>query len=275
VSDASHDVRFWKIEERPGRRAPWRVRWTVAGRQYSRSFAVKALAESFRAEQIGAARGGQGFDTETGLPLSIVRRDRDVSCYAHAQEFVKAAWPAAAGKSRVSILEMLSVALPALARDLTGVPDSAVLRLAVRRALNQNEHAYKPDAGERRALAWLERASLPVSRLGDPAIVSDLLDVLGRRLDGTPASADYFSRRRRVMHRVLGYAVRKKRLSVNPPSKANLPEGWSAPLAPRTSSTRVRSAALSWWPTCSSSPAMSAAASGRGSSPSMAASSTR
>jgi hypothetical protein len=31
---------------------------------------------------------------------------------------------------------------------------------------------------------------------------------------------------------VLGYAVRKKRLSANPLNKANLPEGWSVPLAP-------------------------------------------
>jgi len=130
------------------------------------------------------------------------------------------------------MLETLSVAVPALTRDLTGEPDPDVLRLAVRRALNQNEHARQPDADERRALAWLQRASLPVSSLDDPATVSELLDVLGRKLDGTPASADYFSRRCRVMHRVLGYAVRKKRLAVNPLSKANLPEGWSAPLAP-------------------------------------------
>lgn len=34
------------------------------------------------------------------------------------------------------------------------------------------------------------------------------------------------------MHRVLGFAVRKKRLAANPLSKLNLPEGWSAPHAP-------------------------------------------
>jgi hypothetical protein len=35
-----------------------------------------------------------------------------------------------------------------------------------------------------------------------------------------------------VPHRALGYAVRKKRLSTNPLSKGNLPEGWTAPQAP-------------------------------------------
>ena len=231
MSGTSFDVRFWDIQERPDAKARWRVRWKVAGRVFSRAFVVKALAESFRAQLREAARTGDSFDTASGLPLSIIRRALDVSCYEHAQEFVHSAWPAAAAKSRVSILETLSVALPALTQDLPGEPDPDVLRLAVRRALNQNTHARQPDAAERRALAWLERASLPISSLSDPAIVGDLLDVLGRKLDGTPAAAEYFSRRRRVMHRVLGYAVRRKRLAVNPLSKANLPEGWTAPLA--------------------------------------------
>jgi hypothetical protein len=50
------------------------------------------------------------------------------------------------------------------------------------------------------------------------------------RLDGKPASPAYFSRR--VLHKCLGYAVRKKRLAANPLSKANLPEGWTAPAKP-------------------------------------------
>ncbi len=219
MTHASYDVRLWNIEERDDARvARFRVSWKVAGHRFNRAFVTKALAESFRAELIAAARGGQSFDIETGLPQSIIRRDRDLSCYQHAQEFTRATWSAAAAKGRVSLAETLSVALPALTREPPGAPDPAVLRHALRRALNQNEHASPLDDAERHALAWLERASLPVSALGDPAVASDLLDALGRKLDGTPAAPDYFSRRRRVMHRVLGYAVRKKRLAVNPPS---------------------------------------------------------
>jgi hypothetical protein len=47
-----------------------------------------------------------------------------------------------------------------------------------------------------------------------------------------PSAPDYFSRRRRVVHRVLAYAIRRKRLAINPLSKANLPEGWTPPEAP-------------------------------------------
>jgi hypothetical protein len=61
--------------------------------------------------------------------------------------------------------------------------------------------------------------------------VCDLLDELAKRLDETPAAQDYFSQRRRVMHRVLGHAV-WKRLSRNPLSQGNLLEGWSRPPRP-------------------------------------------
>jgi integrase len=232
VTGSSFDVRIWQVEKRAGARARWRLRWRVASRRFGQTFTTKALADSFRAQLLEAARVGESFNIDTGLPFSVTRRHLDVSCYVHACEFLQAVWSAAAAKSRVSMLETLSAALPVLTRNLPGAPDADVLRIALRHSLNQNEHARRPDAAELRALAWLERASLPVSALDDPAVIGDLLDTLGRKLDGTPAAPDYFSRRRRMMHRVLGYAVRKRRLSSNPLSKANLPEGWSAPRAP-------------------------------------------
>jgi integrase len=107
-----------------------------------------------------------------------------------------------------------------------------VLRHALRKELNQSQHARAPDSHERRTLAWLDRASLPVSALDDGAVICDMLDTLARCLDGSAAAPDYFARRRRVMHRVLAYAVRKKRLDKNPLSKGNLPEGWTPPEKP-------------------------------------------
>jgi hypothetical protein len=158
-------------------------------------FVAKPLADSFRGQLLEAARKGESFSTEAGLPQSLTRRERHVTCYGHAEEFVSNTWPSAAAKSRISLLETLSVALPVLTRDLTGAPDPDELRLAVRHALNLNEHARRPDAAELRALGWLKRASLPVSALGDPEVTFDLLDTLGRKLDGSPASPDYYSRR--------------------------------------------------------------------------------
>jgi integrase len=191
-----------------------------------------ALAESFRASLITAARKGEGFDTDSGLPESMERKRRNVSFYQHAAEFTAAAWPAAAAKSRVSIIEALARVVPVVTRDLAGKPDPDVLRRALRKQLNQGGHAGQPDQDEAKAIAWLARASRPVSALEDPSVVADVLDALAVNLNGKPASPEYFSRRRRVLHRALGYAVRKKRLPANPLSKANLPEGWTAPQAP-------------------------------------------
>jgi integrase len=228
----SFDFHPWKIETRKGRKTTYRVRWVVARGHFSESFVTKALAESFRASLITAARKGEGFDIDSGLPESMERKRRNISFYQHAAEFTAAAWPAAAAKTRVSIIETLARVVPVVVRDLTGAPDRDVLRYALRKKLNQGQYAGQLDADEAKAIAWLARASRPVSALEDPSIVADVLDALAVNLNGKPAAPQYFSRRRRVLHRVLGYAVRKKRLTQNPLSKNNLPEGWTAPQAP-------------------------------------------
>ena len=107
-----------------------------------------------------------------------------------------------------------------------------MLRKALWKQLNQGEHAGALDEAETRALVWLEKASRPISVFKDESVVCDILGALAVNLDGTRAAPEYFSRRRCVLHRVLGYAVRKKRLGTNPVSKHNLPESWIAPESP-------------------------------------------
>ena len=66
---SSFHVRVFAIRRRPGRTA-FEVRWRVAGRDKSRSFTTRALADSYRAELVRAARQGAGFDPGTGEPES-------------------------------------------------------------------------------------------------------------------------------------------------------------------------------------------------------------
>jgi integrase len=228
----SFDVRVWSVDARRGKKTTYRVRWVVAGRQFSDSFATKEQADRYRAELKAAARNGEGFSEDTGLPESSGRKHREVSLYDHALEFMAAAWPTAAAKSRVSLVDTLSRVVPVLVRDLAGRPDPDTVRSALRKKLNQGSNPGELDEDERKAIAWIARASRPVGALSDASAVCDVLDALATRLDGKPAAPEYFSRRRRVLHRVLAYAVRKHRIERNPLSKSNLPEGWIAPQPP-------------------------------------------
>ncbi len=108
----SYDVRIYAIETRKGRTTGYRVRWTVAGKRFGETFAGKGLAESYRAALITAARRGEAFSTDTGLPESLERQQRDVSFYAHCLEFTGVAWPMVSGKSRASIVETLICVIP-------------------------------------------------------------------------------------------------------------------------------------------------------------------
>ncbi len=72
---SSFDVRVFAIRRRAGR-AAFEVRWRVAGRDRSRSFMTRALADSYRAELVRAARKGAGFDPATGEPAGWAARPR-------------------------------------------------------------------------------------------------------------------------------------------------------------------------------------------------------
>ena len=128
------------------------------------------MAESFRAKLITAARNGEGFDTETGLPDSMMRKLGDVTFFDHAMEFTASAWPSVAAKSRGSIVETLSRVVPVAVRNLPAAPDADLLRAALRKELNQGDHAGALTEDEARAIAWLKRASRPVRAFEDASI---------------------------------------------------------------------------------------------------------
>ena len=226
----SYDLSFWAIEKRD-RPKPYRVRWSVGGRRppFSRSFLAAELADSFKADLKAAARRGERFDEASGLPDSMLRKAQDVTWYQHAQEYAAARWAGSAGNSRRSIVESLTCVTEVLVREpARGAPAPDTLRAALRKDFNQGR-ASTLTIAESKAITWLKKASLPISALNDDAVVTDVLDALARRLDGTHAAPDYYARRLRVARTCLGYAVRRKRLAKNPLLAANLPEHWTPP----------------------------------------------
>jgi hypothetical protein len=86
---SSFNVRVFAIRRRPGH-AAFEVRWRVAGRDKSRSFMTRALADSYRAELVHAARQGQAFDTATGEPAAWVAPEPvTVTWHQHAMAYAE------------------------------------------------------------------------------------------------------------------------------------------------------------------------------------------
>ncbi|MER5887263.1 tyrosine-type recombinase/integrase [Streptomyces sp. NPDC001941] len=226
----SYNVRFWDIRERPKRRKPFEVRWSVDGREGSESFLTKALAESRKAELITAANNGEPFDLQTRLPASELRKLRQsVTWYEHTLTYVDEKWDATPAKSRPGIADALATVTPALVKSEAGRPDLQVLRRAL------YSWAYNKKAREtgelpqdwHQALAWLKKQSISVSDLEEPLVLRKALQALSKKLDGQPAAARTFRRKKVCFNQVLTFAAESKYFSTaaNPLDALN----WTPP----------------------------------------------
>jgi hypothetical protein len=71
----------------------------------------------------------------------------------------------------------------------------------------------------------MERASLPAGELNELARVHELVEALGRKLDGASAATQSYRRRRGVVFNALEYAVELELLSANPLTRARRKRG--------------------------------------------------
>lgn len=218
----SREVRFRKIQINAlaGRKKSYTVRWTVGGEPKSRTFTTRALADNFRSDLMQAANRGEAFDSDSGLPESMMKPEEAVTWFGFVRQYIDMKWPGAAAKSRESMTDALATVTGMLVRDLGGRPDPLLLRRALR------EYEFPPAAREldrpadiAAALRWLGNASLPLPALAESAVVRPALDGLGLRLDGRPAAATTTRRRRSVFYNVLQYAVELELLDFNPVDK--------------------------------------------------------
>ena len=213
----SYEVRFWNVTVKKGRRRPYVLRWVVGGKVHPRTFAMRELADSFKADLIQAARRGEAFDIDTGLPESMMRAALSVTWYQHARDYVKDRWGKVSAKQRISIAETLTAVTVALTEGQRGAPDQATLWKALRRwAFNMARWQEEPPGEVAAALNWVAKSAVPLAVLAEFEGITTALDACARKLDGTPAAASYYTRRRRVLYNVLKYAVQRKRLATNP-----------------------------------------------------------
>jgi integrase len=221
---ASYKVRIWQIETYKGVRAStYRVRWTVAGHRNGEVFEKKAQADSFRSKLMMYASEGTAFDIESGLPVPMLRVMQEheraaPTWYEHAVQYADRRWQQASPKQRASIADTLATVTPALVRSDDGKPEVAVLRLALSTwAFNVNGREQRQlPADQAAALAWVQKHALRVDELADPELMRRALKALASKMDGTPAAANTYRRKRPVFYAALTYAVRCKFLAANP-----------------------------------------------------------
>lgn len=224
----STDVKFWDVRRNKSSKiASYEVRWVVAGKQRSRTRRTKALAESLLSDLRQAAKRGEAFDVDTGLPESMLTQESAVTCYDLARSYIKAKWGPAAGETRKSTLDALATVTPALVSETKDAPDATVLRRALLHyALNPPRWELPVPAEEAAALKWLETRSLPVVSLAEADVTRSALDAIAVKMDGRPAAATTIARKRAVLYNVLKYAVKERKLlGVNPIDQVD----WKAP----------------------------------------------
>ncbi|GAA2416139.1 tyrosine-type recombinase/integrase [Nonomuraea africana] len=170
-----------------------------------------------------AAKNGEAFYEDSGLPASMVKAKDARTWYSFAVAYVHAWWPHAAAKSREGMTDTLANITPVLTHDLSGRPDDAIIRRALREyAFVPEDRRPEPTPEIAAAIRWLEAASLPLSALEDARHVRAVLEALALLMDGSAAATSTYRRKRAVFHHVLEYAVELEELSANPLHKVKL-----------------------------------------------------
>jgi integrase len=237
------DVRIWGIRPNKSKKKPsFEIRWKTGSVPHSTTRLTRALADGFRSELLQAAKRGEEFDIESGLPDSMIKEDpepepqpvRTVLTVAHA--YVEMRWPRAAPKSRDGISDALATLIPALTTGQPNRPAKEELRTALRQyVLLPADKRSEPTPAVAKAAKWLESAIMPIGGLNEARFLRPALDALTVNLDGTAAGANTVSRKRAVFFNFLEYAVELGDLPANPLTKMK----WTPPKTSQTVDPRV------------------------------------
>lgn len=223
--NTSYKVKFWEIRpnkagprsSKPGKVISYTARWTVGGREKSRTFERSSQAKSFLSDLRQSAKNGEAFDTDTGLPLSMLKAATARTWLEFARAYVNARWPHAAAKSREGLTDTMTAVTLVFLKDMPGRPDAPLLRVLLRQFVfvpDDRRPEMSADLGA--VLRWLESASMPITDLEEPRLARTALEALALQLDGQPAASSTFRRKRAVFKHALGYALELGDLATNP-----------------------------------------------------------
>jgi hypothetical protein len=89
-------VQFWEIADWSKKKLasgkkrprPYGVRWVTESKGHSEWYANKTAASNRKSDLMQAARRGEAFDVETGLPVSELKRKNSLSFLEFAQSYM-------------------------------------------------------------------------------------------------------------------------------------------------------------------------------------------
>jgi ADP-ribose pyrophosphatase YjhB (NUDIX family) len=219
----STDARVWKISKISSKKAPYQLRWVVAGKVCHATFATVTLADSRRSQLWQAMKRGEAFDVESGLPESELRAAAakenvrpDPSWWDFSREYMALRWRTAAAKTREGLADSLATVALAMVEGGKKAPAPEETRLAMRWAVVPAHHDEEPPPELVAACRWLRTRSLTLSALTDPKVVRDIQYRLSFKLDDTPAAGETHKRRRRGFNTAMEYAIECGYLDENP-----------------------------------------------------------
>ncbi|MCA1694770.1 MAG: site-specific integrase, partial [Actinobacteria bacterium] len=131
-----------------------------------------------------AARDGDPFDVDSGLPVAELKQRNSLSFVEFAQSYMDIKWPDAAAKTRTSTADALATAGTVFVRDATGRPEATDLRRILTSTLlppTTRDGELSPE--DREVVAWILRQSRPLYDLTDEVTMRDVLDALATKLD--------------------------------------------------------------------------------------------
>lgn len=223
MSNLTYKVHIFAIRKRKnakGKVTSYQVRWRTfrpngAKKLHEESFKNSTQADSFRSDLMSAARQGEAFDVESGLPQKLlVQSASNPPWFLFAQDFVNVRWPELAPKSRKSLIDSLVVISAAMLEDDWEHGKKALYR-ALRRSLNPVTRAEVSGELDPQ-LTWLAAHSRKVAELAEPETLRDVLAAIDRRFDGEPAASNTVRLRRIALKDAIGYLKEESMLDEDP-----------------------------------------------------------
>jgi integrase len=202
-------VTFGEIQKKTSRRRPYGVRWYTNSQEHSEWFLTKPLAERRRSDLMQAARRGEAFDVDTGLPESELTKVNSRTLLKVAQDFIDAEWDSHRPNTRRSYVDCLAHAVANFAHDDYNRPPEAVLRKALTLYLLPTPERENPPTDEQivAAASWITKTSRPIQELASKREVAAVLKALSKNVNGSRATASTIQTRRSAFRQALDSAV--------------------------------------------------------------------